>query len=903
MGMTRALWRGLVAALMLPALAAGSIATGAASPVVPTAWSPDSDDQYMLDVTVRQLRLGDGVRAYGTPEGACVILGDLVTTLDVPVTIDLVARKASGWTFKESNRLSIDLGTGQVDYGAGKHEMLSSGTVRQTPEGWCVEAKAVSRWLGIGVKPSLAGSALILESEAKLPVEMARERHDRAARIHPASMNLDQLPQVRLPYRLWRAPALDFVVSGGVTYDARSGTRIDRRAAVLAAGEVANLSFEAQASTDNKGVPESLRIHVYKSDPGGNLLGPLHATHFGFGDVNGFDSKLVGIGAIGRGAVVTNRPLFNPTAFDRTHLEGELPAGWEAELYRNGELLAFSPTSADQRYHFDDVQLLYGENRIEIRLYGPQGQVRSRIETVNVADSAAPPGKTWYWLGANQPGRDLVSLRHEVVDAGIVPKAQATAAIEHGLDTRTSIGVAATIQLLDDERLTIVEGTVRRALGRALVESSVARDSHGGTAARAGILARVGNVNISGEALIANDFRLNNIREHSLKQMQVSVDAPLHIGRALIPAHASVRVIDRSDSSRELEAAGRLSASIGRFNLGTDIRYSHYSSPLGPAPPDELQASLVGSGHIGRVRIRGSTLFDILPSARLRSTEVSAYWSASERADWEAALGYDGFAKRARARLSHIRRFNAVAVALTGEAASDGSLAFSFNLIFSLDPTRGFKPSRLPMASAGMVRAHVYRDLNDNGVRDPGEPDEKGALITTGTRVASEQTDRNGRATVAGLAVYQPVAIGIDESSLGDPTLTPRKALQVVTPRAGIIADVDIGLVGAGSIEGLLVKDGGGGFEGVDLELVDASGKAVSTTRSDYDGYFLFDRVAYGHYSIRLAAASASAIHAGVALDAHIVVTGDKPTVRLGAIKPMSLPQVATRATGVGGGQ
>ena len=242
-----------------------------------------------------------------------------------------------------------------------------------------------------------------------------------------------------------------------------------------------------------------------------------------------------------------------------------------------------------------------------------------------------------------------------------------------------------------------------------------------------------------------------------------------------------------------------------------------------------------------------------------------------------------------------------MAIALTGEGASDGSVAVGFNLIFSLDPARGFKPSRLPMASAGMVRAHVYRDLNDNGAQDPGEPNEPRALITTGNRVASEQTDKSGRATVAGLQTYQPIAVGIDESSLGDPTLTPRKALQVVTPRAGIAADVEIGLVGAGSVEGILIKDGGGGFEGVELELVDAAGKVVARATSDYDGYFLFERAAYGRYSVRIAATSARVIKAAVALDATIVVTGDKPVVRLGPLRPVRLPQVAGATIPTGG--
>ena len=85
-----------------------------------------------------------------------------------------------------------------------------------------------------------------------------------------------------------------------------------------------------------------LRLRAYRSDPDGHLLGPLHATHFGFGDVEGFDSGLTGSFAAGRGAVITNRPLAARAAFDRTRFEGDLPTGWEAEIYRNGELLGFA---------------------------------------------------------------------------------------------------------------------------------------------------------------------------------------------------------------------------------------------------------------------------------------------------------------------------------------------------------------------------------------------------------------------------------------------------------------------------------------------------------------------------------------------------------------------------------
>ena len=879
------------AALLLAVCA--SSAGNSAQPAAAPAWTADPDDQFLLDVHIRQLRLGDGVRAYNTPEGTCVVLGDFLTTLDVPMRIDVSAEKASGWAFRESNKISVDYKAGIATYGAKPQtEKLSPGTIRQTPEGWCVQTTALTRWFGIGVKPVTAGSVLVLQSDTKLPVELAMLRQARAARLKPAKFDLSSLPQVRIPYRMWRAPALDFVVSAGATYRAQDGLRVDRQTSIYAAGEIAHLSYDAQVSTDEHGMPTNLRLRAYRSDPDGHLLGPAQATHFGFGDVEGFDSKLTGTATYGRGAVITNRPLTAQTAFDQTHFEGDLPEGWEAELYRNDELIAFAKPSADQRYVFDDVQLLYGENRIRIVMYGPQGQIRTREETVDVGQDNAPPGKTWYWAGVNQPGRDILTIQ-KPPDGQDIPRAQATIALEHGIDNRTSIAALAREMLIDDQHVTFLEGTIRRSIGMAMIEVGGAKESNGGTAVRAQLIGKIGPVNINGQAVIANQFHLNGGRLQSLRDYALALDAPLKIGGTAIPASANVHLTEKADGTKEVEAAARLSANFERFNLATQLRYQKLYLASGGSAPAQTTLDFIGSGHVGNVRLRGTTTFDISPAARLQTAELEAYWSASDKADWDGDLVYDAANHRGRAKISYIRRFSSVAVALTGEAASDGSVAFGLNLNFSLDPRHRFSFSSRPLAQAGEINALVYRDLNDNGMRDPGEPAEKGAFVTTGSHQSEKPTNAGGSVLVGGLAPFQPVTVGIDVTSLSDPMLVPKKALQVVVPRPGVPADVQIGLVGGGDIEGALVKSGGLGFEGVSLELVDATGKVAGTALTDFDGFFLFERVAYGSYTIRVSNASAAAAKIASDLGIHVSVSPDKSILRLGTIPVVPQMHVA----------
>jgi hypothetical protein len=556
-------------------------------------------------------------------------------------------------------------------------------------------------------------------------------------------------------------------------------------------------------------------------------------------------------------------------------------------------LLGFAKPNGSQRYGFDDVQLLYGQNRIQIILYGPQGQVRTRDELIDIGKDNVPAGKTWYWAGVSQPGRDLLALE-KPPDTEVMPKAQAAVSVEHGIDDRTSVGALARMMLVDDQRLTFVEGTVRRSVGAALVEVGAARESNGGMAAHAQILGKVGPVNVSAEALLANDFHLRGGKEESVRELRTTFYLPVKIGPAVLPAHADLHYTNRRDGSSQLDAAARLSANFNRFNLATDLTYRKQYLLSGPAPPDEVKLGLIGTGRFRDVRLRAGVDFDVAPRARFRTAEVSAYWSASENVVWEGALTYDRVAHQARARVSHISRLDSMAIALTGEAATDGSVAFGVNLNFSLDPRHGLSLSRRPLAQAGAVRATVYRDLNGDGVWVAEEPVEKGALVTTGSTLADRLTDARGSVTVGGLSPYVPIAVGLDQTSLADPMLVPEKLLQVVVPRPGVPADVQIGLVGGGDIEGAVVKGGGLGFEGLELELVDSAGKVAARATSDFDGFFLFERVAYGAYTVRIAQSSAIAAKVVAELGVHLEINADKSIARLGAIPVRPLPVIAS---------
>ena len=874
------------------ARAAGIIAISAASLFMAspadaaTGWTANDDDALLFDLRSGNYRLGDGVRGYQTDSGICVDLADIIMAMDIPLRLDKKSRRATGWIFSEKQTLIIDRDNDMVQK-VNLSSKLRPGQIYDVPEGWCVDLKSLSDWFDIEFMPDLSNALLTIQSDRKLPFERALERKEQAAKLRPRkSFDLSGLPQSSEPYKFWRTPSVDAVVSAGGLKDKRSGQQFDLRYELYASGEVGKASFDARLSSDSSGVPQNLRVRAYRTDPKGELLGPLKATHFALGDVSTFSTPLVSQSIAGRGAVVTNRPVERPDSFDRTSFRGELPSGWDAELYRNGQLLGFAENRTDGRYEFLDVPLLYGQNRIEVVLYGPQGQIRRDIKVIPVGLDSIPPRQTYYWAGVHEAGEDLIRLGE------FLPISQAGwrggVGVERGLNNKTSVAASLFSLQIDGERHNYLEGSVRRAVGPTLVELSASSNLEQGMAFRGQLLGQLGNSYITAESIWARGgFISDQVEEKIESRHSLAVDHSFKMGSHLVPFHIDAQYETRSDGWDSLDLTGRMSFNLKYLSLTGELNWEKRFSELGTAAPDRFNARLLANGRIGKVRLRGEAVYRLAPEKRFERVNFTGEWRAGERSDWRAELGYDAELDRGRAGIGIIRRFDKFSLTASAEAATDGSVAAGLNLAFSLgpDPRNGkFRLSNNKLANSGQAMAIVYRDENRDGIRQDEEPLVEDVELTAGQSVTLNATDANGRAVIDNLLPFRPVLIGIDSSSLSSPYVQPALPGVVITPRPGVAVTVELPLVSAGEVEGTLVRRGGGTIAGVGMELVDEEGRVVRETQTEFDGFFLFDGVPYGRYTVRIAKLSAQAIQVPMILAARAVVDDDNQVARLGAV-------------------
>ena len=436
--------------------------------------------------------------------------------------------------------------------------------------------------------------------------------------------------------------------------------------------------------------------------------------------------------------MITNRPIERPDSFDKTTFRGDLPAGWDAELYRNGQLLAFTSPNGDGRYEFLDVPLQYGSNRFEIVLYGPQGQIRREIKQVQVGMDSIPPQQTWYWAGFAQENADLIEFggrRRGPFRRGW----RGTLGIERGLDTRTSVAAYAHSLMIEDVRRNYAEVGAAPfdrpdpARGRRQLTPTMAAARCAPAGSRRSAKPMSAPMRCAaGTALspiVSSAISMASIRSRSISRSSW--------GR---PCCRCISMSARSIGGREyrsLEASARASASFRALTFTGQLDWSRTKVPIGPDPPDNLTASLLANARIGRVRLRGEARFALSGDSSDTRVALIGEWAGKGDAEWRAELGYDRGLDRARVGAGYTRRFNRLQLSGFGEVASDGSLAASLSLAFSFGPkpNGGWRVSSEKLASRGQVIADVWMDDNGDGIRQPGEAALAGGAADRGPRL------------------------------------------------------------------------------------------------------------------------------------------------------------------------
>ena len=845
------------------ATAGGSKATGPSHELVVV--SRSDDELYILELRLNDIVLSEGLIGYVDDSTLFLPLGQLADVLEFPISVDPDGGRASGWFLSENRLFSLNVAWREAVV-EGRRETYDPRSVEIHADDIYVDSRLLSRWFPVDLRYSLSNSSVRAESREPLPIEARLAREEARARL--AGQQGAERPgydALDTPYRWFDWPFVDFSTEGGYSNDPDTGETWVARYNALFTADLLKMSANVfLAGDDNDGLSQA-RLRLGRTDPQGDLLGPLHVTEYSLGDINSPKATLVSNSRFGRGAEVSSFPIGRDGEFSRTNLIGDLPLGWDVELYRNEVLIDFQSARADGRYEFIDVPLVYGVNVLRLEFFGPQGQRRTDVRRVLLDAGQVPKGKFNFRLAASQQDTGLFDVDDDDVvtaESQLEGEGRYFSQLEYGLTRHIGLAAGASSIPLLSGRRTYGTAGLRLGLGNTFSELDIVRDNEGGTAGKLGMqIVLPANLSLLLEHSEFRDFisedadDVNGLLERRSNLRLDGVLSPPVLPR--IPFSVAARHEEREGDYRETEITNRLSMGIRMIALSNTYTWLDVDSA--GVGTETANGSLLVGGRFGRANIRGEMRYDVEPESRVAASGLTGDWYFGTDMSARLSVQRQFIAPTRTVYGAGIsRRFRHASVGLTAEYGSDDSASALLTISFGLgrDPRTGaWFASARPVAEQGAVSARAFLDHNLSGVYDEGDEPIEGARFETSRGRSREVTDENGLAFIASLPAHEEVNVTLPARSLVDPYWVAKPEGYTMTPRPGRAAVAEFPVVTTGEVDGTvyLVREGQRKeVSEVVLQLLHEEGDIVQEIETAYDGFYLFESILPGRYTVRV---------------------------------------------------
>lgn len=830
---------------------------------------PD-DDLLLLEIRLNDLVLVDAMFAYLSGSSILLPLRDLTDTLEFPIAVETFSATANGWFLSPNRLFSLNIGRGELIIN-GEITLFDPRLVEVHEDDIYVDIRLLAQWFPIDLIFDLSNLIVDINSREPLPIEQKIARDDYRQRLLTRRVGDDSTYQeIENPYQAFSVLTADVDTSTTVDRDENGDTAISTQHSITATGDIGFASAELFVGGDNREKTDDVRLKLSRIDPEGRafsdieMLKDLDVTEASLGDINSPQLSLISRTELGRGIQVSNMSVEAPSEFDRITLTGDLPLGWEIEVYRNEVLLDFQTASDDGRYVFEDVPLVFGVNVLRIIQYGPQGQVEEEIRQFNVGPGQTKTGELDVRFTANQHDRPFL-VNDEDADEELEGDGRLFAEAQYGLSRNVTIGGNLAQVPMEQGTQRYATASLNFTLGSWFGRYDAIKQAGEGWAQRFSAQTNVMGVNVLGEHSIFNNFFSEQISEADDALASSSTlrfdgalpgDLASFIPRMPFSLEGQHDIRESGDSDTTLR--NRLSAALGPASLTNNLNYTLDRSDENST--STLNGSTLIGGRVGDVRVRGSVGYDVIPVKEFDTVGLSGDWRVSDI--WRGSAGIErdlGDDASTTYSAGVNARFDAAYVGLDVDYTDTEQFTSKMTLSFGLgyDEERGdlfLKAGGI--ARSGALSAFVFLDSNDNGIFDEDEEPIEGARVTIDSGRHSDFSDIDGKIFVTSLPGHQRTTITLDQASLPDPFWVSTQEGYAMTPRPGTVASISIPVVSTGEVDGTVFRawtEGTSEAAGVIVQLVDDEGEVVRELKSAFDGFFLFDFVRPGRYTLRVA--------------------------------------------------
>lgn len=784
--------------------------------------------------------LSEGLTAYQKGRHVLVPLGELARLLTIAIRTQPEERTASGFVLREERTFHLNATESLVTL-EGRKEAIDPALIEVQPDDIYVAASLVERWLPVDLAIDLSSLSLRVNAREPLPLQLRLERERRGATARSGLYEDPGYPLRDSSYGLLGAPSIDQTLAFNVRRsDGRSES--EARYTAFLAGDLLGMEAQVFMSAGGDSPDQRFRATLGRNDPGGGLLGPLGARSYAFGSIAvPGQTNIARTSPTGNGLRVSNRPLIQPLSFDRHTLQGDLPPGWDVELYFNDALIGFQQSRPDGKYVFADLPLVYGLNEFRLVFHGPLGQLRVERQSFIFEESLVAPGQFLYHFAQH---RDLAG------------NPRAGAQFDLGLARRVSVGAGLTQLTLAGVEQRYSNLGLRIAWQSLFLHSDLVRSDSGGSLAELGARLRLGGFTLGLSHAAPREFTsefflpsTDAVRARDILRL----DGIVPLGKLpRLPLAIELRR-DRLQSGLEnSEASGRISA----YFLGTAATNQLRWQSIGGI--ESADGGLQVSRRVGAVGLRALVNYSLRPENELTSVALSGDRSVGQ--GYLLNLGVNRELRipetRYTAGLTKSLGSYGFGVAATYSSLGEVSLLGQLFIGLGREPREPrWVPDALPMADTGVVSARVFVDKNLNGVMDADEEPVKGAAFMVNGGRHPARTDAAGIAYLSRLPVKQYVDVGIDSASLEDPQWMAQPKGARLVPRPGEAARLDFPVILTSEVDGTVYVREKGRFRplaGITVELLDPQRNVVNRAETASDGFYIVQFVPPGNYLLRI---------------------------------------------------
>jgi hypothetical protein len=843
----------------------------------------------VLEVQLDGHVLSDNFAAYQEGSHILLPLGELSRLLTLAITVRAAEGTASGFVIREGHDFSLNINESTATVG-GRSMSFEPRLATVIGDDIYVSSQLLSRWLPLGLAVDLSRLQLRVEPRERLPLQERLEREDSGSRLRGpgAAVGDPGYPHVTTAYGLIGVPFIDQTFG----YQANLGNQPHDSKATYTGyftGDLLGMEGAAYVATHRESQvvangettsASQVRVTLARHDPDAGLLGPLHARSVAVGSITVPSVPNVMIGSpTGNGVMLSNRPLDQPTSFDRQNLRGNLPPGWDVTLYYNDALLAYQQSRSDGQYAFDDLPLSFGPNEFRMVFNGPLGQVRIERQSFLLDHSIVAPGEALYSI--IQQRADGTSSRSVAsINGGSM---RSVAQVDLGITRAISMNgtFVRKPDLVTGEELTYGQIGLRAYLDSMILSTQLTTSQEGGLLAEIDVKTRlfgysVDLTHLQRQGAFRSDL-LNSesdaIRFHDSVRLLGSYKPN---GLAPVSLALDAQRDQLAAGGERVDVTGRVSTMVKGTSVSNTVNWQS------AAGSSAAQGNLQLSRRVMDIGLNAQLGYTISPRASLQSVSLTADRALGDAYRINAGFQHTMSDPLTLLSLGLSKNLGRFGLALSSSYSSRHELALGVQLFIAMgqEPRTGdWLVDAQPLAGTGAVSARAFVDRNLNGVRDPGEEliSNAGFIFNGGGRHPS-RTDASGTDFIGRLPSGQYTDIALDPDTLEDPQWKPMTPGVRVLPRPGVVDILEFPVVATSEIDGTVyLLDNGKRREIGDarLELVDATGAVVMTARSSPDGYYLLHQVIPGRYSIRIAPDQVAKLGLGGVLDRPLTVPPD----------------------------